>query len=415
MKNCIRLICCLALFNASSTAIVAQDLTGIWRGHFRSNDGVERLVESYDGRYKIYDDRYKMEVQIAQTRNHFEAITYSYKNTEFYGKAEASGSLNTDTKKVLLKEGKLLEVRYANGFVCIMTCFLQYSKLGNDEYLQGTYYSTSVNDSLSGCGKGSIFLHRVVESDFHKEPFLEKKEKELLAQKNDNVPGPAAAAVKPPAVVKPPAKVKSPAVVKPPVVAGHPAPVKKPVAAKPVQPDLTAKTSPPKVTVKKKATTSTAAHSVAVQKNSVAIQPVRDQHMKDSSLKISQPAILIPVPDILKSRTNELLKTLTVNHNVIELRIYDDGAIDNDTVSVYYDNKLLISNARLSDLPITTKITVEPSDHPHQLVMVAENLGDIPPNTSLLVVLDGEKRYEERIISNEQKNIVINFVYKKLE
>ncbi len=67
-----------------------------------------------------------------------------------------------------------------------MTCFMQYSKLGNDEYLQGTYYSTSVNDSLSGCGKGSIFLHRVVESDFHKEPFLEKKEKELLAHKKEN-------------------------------------------------------------------------------------------------------------------------------------------------------------------------------------------------------------------------------------
>jgi hypothetical protein len=104
-----------------------------------------------------------------------------------------------------------------------------------------------------------------------------------------------------------------------------------------------------------------------------------------------------------------------VNHNTIEIRIYDDGAIDNDTVSVYYDNKLLISRARLSDQPITTKITVEPSDRPHQLVMVAENLGDIPPNTSLLVVMDGEKRYEERIISNEQKNVIIDFQYRKLE
>lgn len=391
MKNCIRFACCLVLFYASTMAFVhAQDLTGIWRGHFRSNDGVERLVESYDGRYKIYDDRYKMEVQIAQTRNHFEAVTYSYKNTEFYGKATASGSLNIDTKKVLLKEGKLLEVRYANGFVCIMTCFMQYSKLGNDEYLQGTYYSTSVNDSLSGCGKGSIFLHRVVESDFHKEPFLEKKEKELLAHKKENPPAPLAA-------VKPPS------------------PVKKSVNNLPVPANPTAKVSAPKVPVKKKTTSPGASHSVAVQKNSTAIQPVQIQHMRDSSMKISQPTVIVPTPAILKSRKNELLKTLTVNHNTIELRIYDDGAIDNDTVSVYYDNKLLISRARLTDLPITIKITVEPSEHPHQLVMVAENLGDIPPNTSLLVVVDGEKRYEERIISTEQKNVMLNFLYKKLE
>ena len=180
MKNGIRFICCLILFYGLSTGFVnAQELTGIWRGHFRSNDGAERLVESSDGRYRVYDDRYKMEVQIAQTHNRFEAVTYSYKNTEFYGKADASGTVNMETKKVVLKEGKLLEVRYANGSVCIMTCFLQYSKLGNDEYLQGTYYSTSVNDSLAGCGKGSIFLHRVTESDFHKEPFLEKREEEL--------------------------------------------------------------------------------------------------------------------------------------------------------------------------------------------------------------------------------------------
>jgi hypothetical protein len=404
MKNCIRLVYCLALLNGSSIAIIhAQDLTGIWRGHFRSNDGVERLVESYDGRYKIYDDRYKMEVQIAQTHNQFEAVTYSYKNTEFYGKAEARGTVNRDTKKVLLKEGKLLEVRYANGFVCIMTCFMQYSKLGNDEYLQGTYYSTSVNDSLSGCGKGSIFLHRVVESDFHKEPFLEKREKELLAHKKENTPAPLASA-------KPPAPVKKP-------LNNHPVPLNPTAKASttkvPVNP--TAKAAAPKVGVKKKVTSSTASHSIAVQKNSVEVQPVQIQHMRDSSLKISQPTVVVPVPAILKSRKNELLKTLTVSHNTIEIRIYDDGAIDNDTVSVYYDNKLLISKARISDQPVTAKIVVEPSEHPHQLVMVAENLGDIPPNTSLLVVVDGEKRYEERIISTEQKNVMINFQYKKLE
>jgi hypothetical protein len=56
-----------------------------------------------------------------------------------------------------------------------MTCFLQYSKLGDDEFLQGTYTSASASDSLSGCGKGSIFLHKVTTTDFHKEEFLEKK------------------------------------------------------------------------------------------------------------------------------------------------------------------------------------------------------------------------------------------------
>jgi hypothetical protein len=144
--------------------------------------------------------------------------------------------------------------------------------------------------------------------------------------------------------------------------------------------------------------------------------PEQGMNTRDSMVKISAPSgSITTIPEVLKSRDNVLLKTLFVNHGSVEIRIYDDGAIDNDTVSVYYDNKLLISKARLSDLPITIKIPVEPSDKPHQLVMVAENLGDIPPNTSLLVVRDGEKSYEERIISNEQKNVVIDFVYKKTE
>ncbi len=381
MKKGIRLLC--GLFILTGTAISqlqAQDLTGIWRGHFRSNDGMDRLAGNYD-------DRYKMEVQIAQSHNQFEAITYSYKNTEFYGKAEATGTINTQTRKVLLKEGKLLEVRFATGGVCIMTCFMQYTKLGDDEYLQGTYYSTSVNDSLAGCGKGSIFLHRVTESDFHKEPFLEKKEKELLARKkSEPLNKPVAPATTKPAVNTPVATVRSPV-----------------------------KTTAPKTAVTQKHTeTAASSKHMAVQKPTSQV-PIQTQNTRDSVIKITQPEIPTVIPYVLRARTNSLLKTITVNHSIVEIRIYDDGAIDNDTVSVYYDNKLIISRARLTDQAIIAHITVDPSEHPHQLVMVAENLGDIPPNTSLMVVNDGDKKYEERIISTEQKNVVIDFVYKKIE
>jgi hypothetical protein len=390
MKMVFRFLSALVILQMLSPSLLpAQDLTGIWRGHFRSNDGVKHLTGGDSNimeNYRLYDDRYKIEVQIAQTHNRFEAVTFSYKSTEFYGKANATGSLNPQTKKVLLKENKLLEVRVAYGYVCTMTCFMQYSRLGKDEYLQGTYYSVSSGDSSIDCGKGSIFLHRVTESDFEVEPFLaeKEKEKEMSARKK-----PAAVPEKPaqPLAVAP--AVKPPPTVKK-VVPRSAAVAKKPVQ-KPVPPPLAASPKPaPDV----------------VRQNIIP---------KDSPIKIAEPLPPVPIPDVLKTRTNELLKTITVGNPSIELRIYDDGAIDNDTVSVYYDNKLLISHARLSDQPITVRINVDPSDHPHQLVMVAENLGDIPPNTSLLVVRDGEKRYEERIISNEQKNVVINFQYKKIE
>ena len=49
----------------------------------------------------------------------------------------------------------------------------------------------------------------------------------------------------------------------------------------------------------------------------------------------------------------------------------------------------------------------------HELVMVAENLGEIPPNTSLMVVTAGDQRFEVRITSTEQKNAMVRFKYVK--
>jgi hypothetical protein len=43
--------------------------------------------------------------------------------------------------------------------------------------------------------------------------------------------------------------------------------------------------------------------------------------------------------------------------------------------------------------------------------MYAENLGEIPPNTALMVVNDGEKRYEVRISSDLKNSGTIHFVH----
>ncbi|HVY76760.1 MAG TPA: hypothetical protein VG890_18160 [Puia sp.] len=387
MKTGLRFLCfALVCSFVQAGEVKAQDITGIWRGHFRSNDGFERLTG--------YDDRYKIEVQIAQTNRLFQAVTYSYKNTEFYGKAAAEGTVNPATKKVLLRELKILEVRMSGGDVCIMTCFLQYSKLGDDEYLQGTYTSASTHDSLAGCGKGIIFLHKVTTTDFQKEPFLEKKEAELAAAARKKALPAGSATKKPPAVA-----VKPPAVTRPAQPSGKtktPAPVAKAKTAPAHKPDN--KPSPP---VEKKSVT-----AVPEQRHAVG---------GDSAMQIDNKPLPMILPKVLTNRSNEVIKTFTVNNPEVQLNIYDDGAIDNDTISVYYDNKLVISRARISDQPLKLTIQVDPSDHPHELVMVAENLGDIPPNTSLMVVRDGDKRYEVRIVSTEQKNAVITFRYQKIE
>jgi hypothetical protein len=65
---------------------------------------------------------------------------------------------------------------------------------------------------------------------------------------------------------------------------------------------------------------------------------------------------------------------------------------------------LIVSRAGLSKKPISFKIKVDAMQSHHELIMVANNLGSIPPNTSLMVITAGNKRSEVFISSSEQKN-----------
>jgi hypothetical protein len=82
-------------------------------------------------------------------------------------------------------------------------------------------------------------------------------------------------------------------------------------------------------------------------------------------------------------------------------------------VSIYLDGALLMANKRLSNKPITFTLQVDEGNPEHTLVMVAENLGRIPPNTSLMIIQDGDKRHQVSITSTEQKNAMVRFRYER--
>jgi hypothetical protein len=118
-------------------------------------------------------------------------------------------------------------------------------------------------------------------------------------------------------------------------------------------------------------------------------------------------------PTILKTRENSLVQTIIVNTEDVIVRIYDNGEIDDDTISVYLDDRLVLSKQRLTASALSIKLKMDEENPDHELVMVAENLGRIPPNTSLMIVSAGDKRFEVRITSTEQKNAMVRFRYVK--
>ena len=103
---------------------------------------------------------------------------------------------------------------------------------------------------------------------------------------------------------------------------------------------------------------------------------------------------------------------LEINTKKINLKVYDNAIIDGDTVSIYYNNKLLLSHQPLSEKAIDIDIMLDDNQQQHKIVLFAENLGSIPPNTALVVVTAGQKRFELFASATLQENAVLLFVYK---
>ncbi len=125
--------------------------------------------------------------------------------------------------------------------------------------------------------------------------------------------------------------------------------------------------------------------------------------------KLMQEKIIARTPSFGK-RNNTVLKTIEVENATIRVDLYDNGEIDGDSISLFYNGTLLLSHKRLSDKPISLNIKVDNQKEMNELVMYAENLGAIAPNTALMVVTDGPNRYEVRITSDLQKSGTIHFV-----
>ncbi len=112
----------------------------------------------------------------------------------------------------------------------------------------------------------------------------------------------------------------------------------------------------------------------------------------------------------LDNREKELVRELVFDTSEIRIDIYDNAEIDDDTVSVFLNNTLILHKQRLTDKALTLPVKVFPNMD-YELMMYADNLGKIPPNTSLMIITAGTKRYELRITSSEKKSAVIRFRY----
>src|SRR5689334_6190418 len=104
---------------------------------------------------------------------------------------------------------------------------------------------------------------------------------------------------------------------------------------------------------------------------------------------------------------------IEVDTGKIQLDFFDNAEIDGDSISVLVNGRTVISHQMLSAKPVTVFVTVDLHNTFQEVEMVAENLGSIPPNTAMLVVTAGTKRYQLFLSSTTEKSARVRFVYNK--
>lgn len=114
-----------------------------------------------------------------------------------------------------------------------------------------------------------------------------------------------------------------------------------------------------------------------------------------------------------EKRTTNILKRIETTADSITLRLYDNGTIDQDTVTVFFNGNIIVNKLALTATVFEIKIPINESLNTQRIELLANNMGKIPPNTAHLEILAGKDKYSLKVSADFTKNAGINIVYTK--
>lgn len=281
------------------------------------------------------------------------SYTYFHEgNKRYYTICRLTGSVDRETSDIVVTEVERTKFNTPPNFQnCFQTHRLHYVKDSGDiEELRGTWIPAP--NQGAGCGTGTTILSRRV---VNKLPLgIKAPEKKEITKSTAKAPvhrnKPAEPAKKTPAII-----------------------AQKPTHEKAKEPET------------------------AISKNNIGDAPIEKPEMKSFN-KITEPV------KGFETRRKDIVKTITIEQPTFRLDFYDNGEIDGDSITVFYNGKIVLSHQRLSDKPVSLTLALDKNAKENIVTMYADNLGSIPPNTALMIVTDGTKRYEVRIESDLAKS-----------
>ena len=362
----------LLFFCIFITQLSAQNLTGRWQGSFIANG--DALINNYT-----------YELVIKENASHqITAQTITRKGDQFYASAFARGSHSIRTQLVQINETSFDQIKIANELeACLMSNFLTYKSIDGHEILEGSYMSNSINGKRN-CGSGKVFLEKVPSLLSIKNTRVENKktdtQKTKLAITQNTQP-----------------KTKSSTT----FLSKQSSPTATKNASNSTT-KLIASTENTNSKTTVNPTTETATDEVIVENEAISTNTIAQNSIRNQPINL---------PWVLVGRENKLVKKIITNSKKISLDLFDNGTIDNDTIIVFDNKKLLINKKRLSYKAIHLEFDFTENLREHEVIIVAHNMGTVPPNTALLLFKDGKVRQEYFITSTNKINAKILIVY----
>ena len=353
MPYCKRLVIFCFTFLFSSTVFSQSDMTGLWTG-------------------LMYNDttglNYRYEIAISEKNGNLSGYSHTYfilDGIEYYGVKKIRITINGN--KVITQDVKLIDNNYPikppKGVYVINVLNFEMKK--DVLMLSGMFETNRTKQYAPATG----YIHVEKKIDFTRSSLVAQLETLGLADELSFVQQEKANAVA--------------TVVKPKTVTEKEAPI---VKTKPVEKE--------KIIKEKKA------KEKPVKEKEVVV--VKEKTKEKETVQS------LPAADI-NNRIIETIQSVNYKSDSLVITLYDNGEVDGDTVSVLMNGKVIMPMVGLSTNAVRKTIYTKDITDSIQIVMYAENLGSLPPNTGLLIVYDGKERYEIRFSGDLKKNSAIVF------
>ncbi len=106
-------------------------------------------------------------------------------------------------------------------------------------------------------------------------------------------------------------------------------------------------------------------------------------------------------------------RDIEVESDSVRISFYDNGDIDGDSISVFMNKVPVLTQQPLTARSLNMYLAFDKENSAAEISMYAENLGTIPPNTALMIITDGDKKYEVYMSSTLSQNAAVRLKKKK--